>query len=309
MKAAPARRYVILGAEGFIGSEVVRAALTSNAEVVALCVKSPWRLAGIDDKRLRRVPAADWYEPGFIDRLRNRLHGADGFIHLAYQPPSAGVHPDDRVEQEGVNSRATAAMADALEDMPIVFSSSADVYGAWHDVPVDENTPPDPSTPYASAKLQAERSLEGRSTVLRVSTVYGPGELVPRAIPSFIKASLTGGTAVLHGGGRDIKDYVPLEAVGRAFLAAAESPPPEGRRIFNVSSGIGRSTAEVLNAVVRVVGVAPTIQDIASPRAPSQLVVSPERARVALGFNPDTDFEVALRAEVAWLDENRAKWQ
>jgi UDP-glucose 4-epimerase len=309
VKAEPRRRYVVLGAEGFIGSEVVRAALASNAEVVALCVSSPWRLADIDDTRMRRVPAEDWYEPGFIDQLRIHLKGADGFIHLAYRPPSAGLDPAARAEHERVNSHATATMAAAIEDIPIVFASSADVYGAWHDAPVDEDTAPDPLTPYAAAKLEAEGSLRERATVLRVSTVYGPGELVPRAIPSFIKACLAGETAVIHSGGRDIKDYVPLEAVGRAFVATAEAPPPDGQRIFNVSSGVGRSTAEVLDAVIRVVGVTPTTQDVLSPRAPARLVASPERARAALGFDPDNDFEATLRAEVAWLDKNRAKWQ
>jgi len=206
-----------------------------------------------------------------------------------------------------VNTGATVALAAAAGEVPVVFASSADVYGTWRDVAVSEDTDPDPSTPYAVAKLEAEGALGERSTVLRVATVFGPAELVPRAIPSFIKAGLSGGTAVLHGGGRDVKDYVPLEAVADAFVAAAQAPG-NGLRVFNIGSGVGRSTAEVLQAVARVLGTKLAADEVPSPRAPSRLVVSPERARAELGFDPDADFDAGLRAEAAWLDANRGRW-
>jgi UDP-glucose 4-epimerase len=305
----PKRRYLVLGADGFIGSAIVRAALGRGADVIALCVRDPWRLADIDDTRLNRVAALGWHEAGFAKQFHALLDGADAFIHLGYQPPRAGLGPAAREDHERVvNTGATVALAAAAGDVPVVFASSADVYGTWHDVAVSEDTDPNPSTPYAVAKLEAERTLGDRSTVLRIATVYGPGELVPRAIPSFIKAGLSGGTAVLHAGGRDVKDYVPLEAVADAFLAAAQAPR-NGPRVFNIGSGVGRSTAAVLDAVARVLGTVPAVDDVPSPRAPSHLVVWPQRARTELGFDPDADFDAGLRAEAAWLDANRERWE
>lgn len=306
--SAPNRRYVVLGADGFIGSAVVRAALDKGADVIALCVRNPWRLAHIGDKRLERVPAPDWTEAAFAEQLRNILKGADAFIHLGYLPPPAGLDLLARLGYERVvNTGATLALAAAAGDVPVVFASSADVYGSWQDSAVSEDTEPNPSTPYAFAKLESERVLGERPTVLRVSTVYGPGEVVPRAIPSFIKAVLGGGTAVLHGGGLDVKDYVPLEAVASAFVAAAQAPGDEPR-VFNISSGVGRSTAAVLDAVSAALGTMPAVNDVPSPRAPSHLVVSPQRALAELGFDPEADFDAGLRAEAAWLDANRERW-
>ena len=302
-------RYVVLGADGFIGNAVVRAALTQGAEVVALCVREPWRLADVSDTNCTRVAAPGWHEPGFADQLRACLGEADALIHLAYQPPPASLGLAAKADFERrVNLSATAALAKAAGDVPMVFASSADVYGSGQGAPVTEETDPEPITPYAAAKLEAELALGDRSTALRVSTVYGPGELVPRAIPSFIKAVLGSRTAVLHAGGRDVKDYVPLDAVADAFVAAAQMSR-DTRDIFNISSGIGRSTAAVLDAVSRTLGAVPEIDDVPSPRAPTHLVVSPERARAALGFEPDRDFEDGIRAEAAWLDSNRGRWE
>jgi UDP-glucose 4-epimerase len=256
-----------------------------------------------------RVAAPDWYAASFREQLRTFLVGADAFIHLAYQPPPAGFDLTARAHHERtVNTEATAALAQAAGDVPVVFASSADVYGTWHDAAVTEEAAPNPSTPYAVAKLEAEIALGDRATVLRLATVYGPGELVPRAIPSFIKAGLGGRKAVLHGSGRDVKDYVPLEAVADAFVAAAQAPP-NGPRVYNISSGVGRSTAAVLDAVARVLCTVPAVDDVPSPRAPTHLVVLPERARSELEFDPDADFDAALLAEAAWLDANRERWE
>lgn len=304
---------MVLGADGFIGSAVARAALAAGAEVTGLCVKQPWRLDGAAGDRLELVdvPGGRWWERPFERALEQCLARADAFMHLGYEPPPPGLDPSAREGHElEVNAGGTTAVAAvaAAAAVPIVFASSADVYGTWHESPVTEDTRCEPATPYATAKLEAERGLNGDATVLRVATVFGPGELGPRAIPSFIKAALSGGPAVLHGGGRDVKDYVGLDDVAGAFVASALAPS-RAPRILNIGSGVGRSTAEVLEAVSRIVGAAPRTSDVPSPREPARLVLSVERARAELGFDPSADFDAGLRAEAAWLDANRERWQ
>jgi nucleoside-diphosphate-sugar epimerase len=313
VEAAAGRRLVVLGADGFIGSAVARAALGAGADVTGLCVKQPWRLDGVARDRLELVdvPGGRWWDAPFGAVLEQRLARADALFHLGYQPPAPGLDTPAREQHElEVNAGGTASVAAvaAAAGVPIVFASSADVYGAWHDAPVREDTECDPATPYGTAKLEAERGLAGAATVLRVATVFGPGELGPRAIPSFIKAALTGVPAVLHGGGRDVRDYVGLADVAGAFLASAVTPFPEPR-VLNIGSGVGRSTADVLEAVSRVLGTEPRADAVPSPREPGRLVLSADRARAELGFDPRTDFDAGLRAEAAWLDANRERWQ
>jgi len=313
LEPASGRTLVVLGADGFIGSWVVRLALAAGARVVGLCVKSPWRLTGAAGERLRlrAVAGGRWWEPGWIDALGGVLRGADAFVHLAYEPPASGLDAAGCAEHEhAVNAAAAARIARAAAGAGarIVFASSADVYGSWHDEPVGESTPPAPATPYAAAKLAAERCVLASpgAYCLRIATVFGPGELGPRAIPAFCRALARGELATLHGDGGDLRDYVGVAEVAAAIVNATASP--DGPALLNLGSGSGRTTRSVLETVAAALGAAPAARSVPGARAPSRLVVDAGAARAALGFAADPDFAAAVRREVRWLLDHRTRW-
>src|SRR6266511_877601 len=187
----------------------------------------------------------------------------------------------------------------------VVFASSADVYGPWHDSAVDEDTEPAPATPYAVAKLEAEEAVAELTSclVLRIATVYGPGEDGPRAIPSFVRAIRRGEAPAVHGDGSDVRDYVHVRDVAAAFVNAAIRvlDRRDRRLVVNVGSGIGRTTLEVLHSVAAIMDVATRPRHVPIRRPPSRLVIDPALARRLLRFHPRSDFDAALREEVAWL--------
>jgi len=306
---ASGHRIAVLGADGFIGSAVVRAALGAGATVDALCAKHPWRLGDLEaDSSLQIADLAAWWERSRVESLEPVLAGADAVALLAYQPP-----PDRfsaRRHEREVNAAGTAAIGEiaARVGARLVFTSSADVYGHWQEEPVTELTVPQPQTPYSEAKLEAERHLSSlggaRSIVsLRLATVFGPGEDGPRAIPSFINAFLRSEEPVLHGDGTDVKDYVHVDDVAAAIVNACLRPSPPAT--MNLGSGVGRSTEEVLRAVAAAMDVEPHARREPSPRPSSRLVVDPALASRELGFDPHRDFKPALRDEVRWLRDRR----
>lgn len=280
-------RVTVLGADGFIGSHVVRLALSSGADVEAICVKDPWRLA---DLSLDSVRCRTWW------KSEDLSPAGDALILLGYEPPAG----DDRLEHElSVNAGGAERVA-ARARGRIVFASSADVYGPWHDAPVTEETPAEPATPYAQAKLEAERRLSAFDCVsLRIATVFGSGENGPRAIPSFVRALRAGGRPVVHGDGSDVRDYVHVVDVAGALLAAAARPTRQ--RVLNVGSGTGRSTTEILRDVCAALGAPADAEHAPATRPPSRLVVDPGRVAEAYGFVPRPDFSAALDEEVNWL--------
>lgn len=301
---------VVIGADGFIGSAVVRAGLGAGAAVIACCAKQPWRLAGMESEPgLSIVDLSGWWEQRRIESLEPLIAGADAVALLAYQPPpdrsSAGRH-----EQE-VNTAAAVAIGElaAHAGARLVFTSSVDVYGPWHEAPVTEETAPQPQTPYSEAKLEAEHRLArgpGSVLTLRLSTVYGPGEDGPRAVPSFIRAFLRSETPVLHGDGTDIRDYVHVDDIAAAILNGCLRSPLPGT--INLGTGVGRSTEEVLRAVAAALEVEPELERAPS-RGPSlRLVVDPALAVRELDFDPRREFGPALREEAAWLRDRRASW-
>ena len=282
------KRITVVGADGFIGSHVVALALAAGADVRAVCLKDPWRLAELD---VEPEVEPRWSQLGGND--------ADAVAVLAYEPPPS--YERDRWLAHELEVNADGACELARSSARTVFASSADVYGPWRDEPVREDVDPQPATPYAQAKLRAEARIaaEGHeAALLRLATVFGPSEHSRRAIPAFITAVGCGEQPVVHGDGSDVRDYVYVGDVAAAFVNACSSSVTG---VFNLGSGIGRSTLDVLQSVCGIfeADVEPRLEP--TPRAPSRLIVDPSRARRELQFSPRTDFERALREEADWL--------
>jgi UDP-glucose 4-epimerase len=305
LRAARGRRLAVLGADGYLGSHVVRSALAAGASVVAVCVKSPWRLADVEAE-LRRVPGGSWWTSQGRAAALDASAGSDAAAVLLYTPPPSVGDFAYRLDHErAVNSASIASIATALAaaGTRVVFSSSADVYGAWHDEAITEEATPVAATPYAMAKLEAERQVLGLadSLVLRIATAYGAGENGPRAIPSFTRALLTGNRPTVDGVGTDQRDYVHAADVAGAIVNAAFAQSiPE--RVLNIGSGVGRTALDALGAVAKALSVAdPDPEFRAARRAPSRLILDCSAAERALGLRGGRDFEAAVAEEVAWL--------
>lgn len=270
----------------------------------------PWRLAGIDDRRLaiHRLDDRRWWRQDAQPALAPILAASDVAALLAYEPPPPGDEAD-RVEHELVVNaagmfRVGATAAD--QGLRIVFSSSADVYGRWCADPVREVDAPEPATPYSIAKLAAERLLAAVAAprevlALRLGTVFGPGENGPRAIPSFARALLSGERPQVDGDGTAVRDYIHVEDVAAAILNACLLEEPVGS-VLNVGSGRGRTTLEVLDAVRAAVDdTTARAVHVPSDMAPARLVLDITRAREVLGLDPGSDFDGLVRQEVDWL--------
>lgn len=279
---------MVVGADGFIGSHVVALALDAGAEVRAICPKDPWRIRGLE---IEPEVVPHWWQVDPAD--------AEVVVTLAYEPPASYEGQAWLAHELGVNTARAVELARGARRT--VFASSADVYGPWHDEPIDEDTAPAPATPYAEAKLRAEEALADPDAVaVRLATVYGPSEHERRAIPAFILAAINGTHAVVHGDGSDVRDYVYVGDVAAAIVNACASPVTGA---LNLGSGVGRSTLEVLELVGAALGVMvePTFEPRTRP--PTKLVLETARARTELGFRARQDLPVALAEEAEWLEQ------
>lgn len=304
----PSRRIVIIGADGFIGSHLTRIAVSSGASVTAVCVNGDWRLRGIKGIDTVPVTGGRWWSTAFEPTLRRCLRGSDTVALLAYSP-ARDQSPDAREEHErSTNVAGALRIVDlaAAHAVRLVFASSSEVYGNWHERPIAESTPVSPHTPYAKAKVVVERAVGGLarriegSCSLRIATVYGPGENGPRAIPSFMRAYLQGELPVIHGEGSDVRDYIHVRDVARAFLSACFTSPPLPEAV-NVGSGEGRTTMNVLEEVASTFKRSPDARHVASPRPATRSVLDPKLASQTLEFRPQELFGAGLQEEARWL--------
>jgi UDP-arabinose 4-epimerase len=207
-----------------------------------------------------------------------------------------------------------------------VFSSTCAIYGQPAQLPIVEDTRPDPINPYGASKLMVERILTDfrpayglRSIALRYFNACGAdpdseiGEmrdpethLIPRAMMALqghIADFAVFGSDFETPDGTPIRDYVHVADLADAHVAALRhllSGGPGG--VFNLGTGRGHSVREVLDAIEREAGE--RLPDVTGPRRagdPAVLVADPARARSELGFDPRlSDLATIVRTAWAW---------
>jgi UDP-glucose 4-epimerase len=192
----------------------------------------------------------------------------------------------------------------------VILASSGAVYGEQHKQPISEKTIPTPRSPYAVSKIASEYyvstigALCGIETVaLRIFNAYGPGQFVPAShapvIPQFLKQALGGGSLVVFGDGSQTRDFVYIDDVVDALLAAATAPDVD-RRIINVGSGQEVSINQLVEKVARAIGreVNPLYSQ-ADNGGVFRLVADINLARQMLGYRPKFDLDEGLRRMLA----------
>jgi UDP-glucose 4-epimerase len=191
----------------------------------------------------------------------------------------------------------------------VVFISSGTIYGNQRTQPLRESNRPNPRSPYAVSKLSAEYyvrtigTLWGIETVcLRVFNAYGPGQRLPLTnapvIPYCLRQALDNGTIVVHGNGEQTRDYVYVDDVVKAMVAAS-SVPDINRMIINIGSGKETSINELVKKVLEITGAKPEIVTNQShDSGPSRMCADLAIAKQKLGYIPAYDLEQGIRKTI-----------
>ena len=306
-------RALVTGGAGFIGSTLVDRLLRAGHEVVAVDDLRHGRRANLTaalaaGATLREVDVAGPELADVLAEVRPEV-----VFHLAAQI-SVRASVADPLHDVTQNVLATVNLAEAARQAgtrKIVFASSGgSIYGTPERLPVDESTPVNPKSPYAASKVSAEvylntyRALYDLDcTHLALANVYGPrqdphGEAGVVAI--FASALLAGQPTRLFGDGANTRDYVFVEDVASAFLAA--SGEVGGGRRFNIGTGRQTSDRELHSLVAKEIG-APDEPEQAPARL-GDLRASALNATLAgteLGWRPAVDIVEGIHRTVDYF--------
>jgi UDP-glucose 4-epimerase len=241
-------------------------------------------------------------------KLWTLLQEVDCVYHLAARVlvPESVLYPR---EYNQVNVGGTVSLMEAMRDVGVrrvVFVSSGAVYGDQQQQPVREDALPNPRSPYAVSKLAAEYyvktigGLVGIETLcLRVFNAYGPGQHFPPVhapvVLAFLRQALNNGTLVVHGDGAQTRDYIYVDDVVNAMLAASTAPEVNQLTI-NVGSGRETSVRDLAKLVISVTGANPeVVYNPGSDRGSSRLCADLTLAADKLNFKPSIGLETGLR--------------
>ncbi len=296
-------RFLITGAAGFLGSSLANTLVREGHSV-----------RGLDDLSTGD-PAVLSSEVHFTrgdvndrPKLWTLLQEVDCVYHLAARVlvPESVLYPR---EYNNTNVGGTVSLMEAMRDVGVrrvVFVSSGAVYGDQQQQPVSEDALPNPRSPYAVSKLAAEYyvktigGLWGIETLcLRVFNAYGPGQNFPPVhapvVLAFLRQALNNGTLVVHGDGNQTRDYIYVDDVVNAMLAASTAPEVNQLTI-NVGSGRETSVRDLVKLVISVTGSEPeVVYNPRSDRGTSRLCADLSLAANKLNFKPSIPLETGLR--------------
>ena len=186
----------------------------------------------------------------------------------------------------------------------VYMSSGGTVYGPPQALPITEAHATEPICAYGISKLAIEKyfalyqQLHGLEyAVLRVSNAFGPGQRMDSgqgAVAAFLGKALRGQTIEIWGDGSNVRDYIYIDDVIAALLAATLYKGEE--RVFNIGTGTGRSLNQVLDAIDHLLNN-PTTRSYVERRAHdvSSNILSIEKAKHALAWTPRVRFEDGLK--------------
>jgi UDP-glucose 4-epimerase len=303
-----APRALVTGGAGFIGSHVVEALLADGREVTVI--------DDLSSGSARNVPAAaELLEIDIVDR--KALHDAidrarpEAIFHLAAQA-SVVASVEDPVRDCAVNVEGTLNVLDAAARAraSVIFTSTGGaLYGDDAPMPTSEERIPAPLSPYGASKWAAEAyvntwSLAGAipHAVCRLGNVYGPrqsphGEAGVVAI--FSHRLYVGEAPKLYGHGAPTRDYVYVEDVVRALLAAAGH-----RGTYNVATGVETDVRAIWDGLQAAAGV--TIEPQLADLRPGELqhsCLDASRAARELGWRAEVPIADGLARTYASLVE------
>ena len=301
-------KVLVTGGAGFIGSNLVRLLLERGHDVVVLDNFASGYRSNIAGLPLAGLVVGDVRDASLLDHA---IAGTEVVFHLAASVGNARSidhpHVDATMNVMGTLNVLEAARKHGLRK--IVFSSSAGIFGELKTLPIAEDHPVEPDSPYGATKLCAEKlclaysKLHGLEAVcLRYFNVFGVRQRFDaygNVIPIFAQRLIHGQPITVYGDGEQTRDFINVADVAAANLAAGTNRGTSGA--FNLGSGTAITVNHLVALIQKVSSLRTTVihgpvrkGDVRHSRADIGAI---ERA---LGWKPAAEFEPALAAYMDW---------
>jgi UDP-glucose 4-epimerase len=305
-------RALVTGGAGFIGSNLCALLRSHGHDVVVLdSLLSGYRknLEFDDDIEFIHGDVRD------EDAVINAIEGCDTVFHFAAAVGNKRSIDDPRLDAD-INVMGTVTLMEAARKSNVkrvVVSSSAGIFGELKSLPISEDHPIDPDSPYGTSKLFKEKFSLSYSKLypigvvaLRYFNVFGRNQRFDaygNVIPIFAYRMLRGEPVTIFGDGEQTRDFINVNDVAQANYQAALAYGVSGA--FNLGSSSRITINELVTLLEEVSGVKARV--IHAPPRPGDVrdsLADITAARSAFGFKPTSDFKQSLDDYIAWLKQD-----
>jgi len=302
-------RYLVTGAAGFIGSQLLRTLLERGNDATGWDAFTDYYNPALKEENAVGLPVER------VDLTEDPIafEGLDGVFHLAGQPgvASFGAVFPVYVRQNLLASQRVFEAA-AAAGVRTVFASSSSIYGDAEAYPTSEETRPRPISPYGITKLGAEhlgrayaREFGLDHVVVRYFTIYGPRQRPDMALAKIVACLVEGRPFELHGDGTQSRSFTFVEDAVEATILSMEQG--SAGDVFNVGGGEEASMLDAIDILESVSGRA--LELLPGRRREgdqARTLADTSRIRETTGWEPRTPFAPGLEAQWRWAADRVA---
>jgi NAD dependent epimerase/dehydratase len=316
---------LVTGADGFIGSHLTELLLENGYKVRALAQYNSFNYWGwiedIPSNTNLEIVTGDVRDPHFCKEI---VKGMDIVFHLAalIAIPYSYIAPDSYVDTNIKGTLNICQAAKGLGGIRVIHTSTSEVYGTAKYVPIDENHPKQPQSPYSASKIGADmmalsfyNTYSLPVTVARPFNTYGPRQSARAIIPTIITQIASGIKVIKLGDLKPTRDFNFVSDICNGFLAIARSEVTIGKEI-NISSNSEMSMADTLDIIKEILQsnvhfiteeqrIRPENSEVFRLRGDNSLI------KELTGWHPGVSIREGLKKTIDWftIPENLAKYK
>lgn len=318
-----AKKILVTGADGFIGSHLTEELVRQGAQVRAFVMYNSFNSWGwLEDapqeiKKELDVFAGDIRDPHGV---RQAMQGCDVVLHLAslIAIPYSYHSPDTYVDTNIKGTLNIVQAARALEVEKVVHTSTSEVYGTARFVPITEEHPLQGQSPYSASKIGADQmamsffnSFNTPVAIIRPFNTYGPRQSARAVIPTVITQIAAGKKSVRLGSLTPTRDFNYVKDTVAGFIAVAKSPAAVGE-VINIGSNYEISIGDTVQLIAETMGREIEIETEEIRLRPEKseverLWADNQKAKKLLGWEPryggKDGFRRGLAETIAWFTE------
>jgi len=312
-------KVLVTGADGFIGSHLTEALQSEGYEVRALSQYNSFNswgwLEDIECLDNIEVISGDIRDLSFCNSLTK---GVDVVFHLAalIGIPYSYIAPESYID---TNIKGTMNMCQASinnEVSHFIHTSTSEVYGTANYVPIDEDHPLKPQSPYSASKIAADsmalsfyNSFNAPITIARPFNTYGPRQSARAVIPNIISQIAMGEKKIKLGLTSPTRDFNYVEDTCNGFISLLDRDKTLGE-VFNIGSGNEISILETFNLIRDLMGSDAEVLNDENRIRPQnseveRLCSNNNKIIKALGYKPSINFSSGLERTVTWFSDSR----
>ncbi len=311
------KKVLVTGAGGFIGSHLVEKLVKLGAFVRAFVrynSRNNWGLIELLPKHIQEsleIFVGDLKDP---EAVRKAVKGCDIVFHVGalIAIPYSYINPLDFVQ---TNIGGTANVLNACKDYgveKIIHTSTSEVYGNAKFVPITEDHPINPQSPYAATKAAADylalsfyRSFGLPVAIIRPFNTYGPRQSARAVIPTIIIQILAGRKKIKLGSLYPTRDLTYIKDTVEGFIKLAESNKVIGD-VVNIGANSEISIGDLVRLIAQIMNVEVEIESCRERKRPKdseveRLWADTTKARDILGWSPKYSLEDGLRKTIKWF--------